>query len=286
MHIGVIAQRLGLPVLEAIDMAARLGVDGVQLYSVSRTENMLEYDGAARRAVMRRAADAGVEIAAVCGEVGGFGFRLADKNPERIALSRRNIDLALDLGCRIVSSHIGVVRADPADDLYCRQRDALREVGAYAAAHDAFFAVETGPEPAEVLKRLLDEVASPAVAVNFDPANFVMVLNADPVAAVGILAPYIVHTHAKDGVHFQACDPERVYEAFARGGIRQLMAETGNLFAECPLGSGNIDWVEYIRSLRDISYTGYLTIEQEVTSRSPEQTGDAVKFLRKVLNDA
>ena len=39
----------------------------------------------------------------------------------------------------------------------------------------AHFAVETGPEPAAVLKQFLDSLGSRGVAVNLDPANLVMV---------------------------------------------------------------------------------------------------------------
>lgn len=49
------------------------------------------------------------------------------------------------------------------------------------------------------------------MAVNLDPANFVMVTGDDPVQAVYNLKDYIVHTHAKDGVKLHDSNPEAVY---------------------------------------------------------------------------
>jgi len=99
------------------------------------------------------------------------------------------------------------------------------------------FAIETGPEPAAVLKRLLDAADSPGVGVNLDPANLVMVTGDDPVAAARLLGPRVVHTHAKDGRKLQACDAAEVYGAFADGGFAQLEKRMGRLFEEVPLGA-------------------------------------------------
>ena len=285
MKIGVIAQRLQRPLFECLALAAEMKLDGVQLYSVSRRENLLEFSRTQRREIADFCVGYGLEITAICGEVGGYGFRLAEKNPERIELTRRNIDLALDLGCRIVTTHIGMVRNDRHDELYRNQAAALREVGAYAAARNAVVAIETGPEPASVLKMLLEDIGSPGIGINFDPANLVMVLGADEVAELQALAPYVVHTHAKDGVHYRACDPEAVYDAFARGGIRQLVANTGELFREMPLGQGAVKWNAYLRTLQAIDPNLFLTIEREI---GEDPTGDTIlagKFLRERLTE-
>jgi len=144
-------------------------------------------------------------------------------------------------------------------------------------------AVETGPETAAELAEFLRRVGSPGIRVNFDPANLKMVHNADIAEAVRILGSDIVHTHAKDGVHYRRCDPERVYDAFARGGFEQLVAETGRLFAETPLGRGQVDFPRYLAALRNVGYDGYLTIEREVGSNPAADIREAVEFLRNQL---
>jgi len=110
-----------------------------------------------------------------------------------------------------------------------------------------------------------------------------MIQNSDPTAAVHLLKNHIVHTHAKDGIHIKKCNPEMIYTAFAKGGIKQLTAKTGDLFKETPLGQGGINWKEYIQALRDIGYKGFLTIEREVGENPISDIASAIKFLNKIL---
>ena len=138
----------------------------------------------------------------------------------------------------------------------------------------AHFAIETGPEPAAVLKQFLDGLHSTGVAVNLDPANLVMVTGDDPVRAVHTLRDYIVHTHAKDGVKLADNDPEVVY------GLVKNDVPTGRGFEEVPLGEGAVDWPRYLAALDEIGYRGYLTIEREVGPDPAADIAMAVRFLR------
>ena len=151
----------------------------------------------------------------------------------------------------------------------------------YGESIGVTLAVETGPETAVTLKRFIDAVGSKGLGVNYDPANLKMVLDEDVVKGAGILGPHIVHTHAKDGVHYAKCDPFRVYNSFAEGGFEALVAETGQLFAEVPLGEGQVPWDEYLAALRAIPYDGYLTIEREVGADPAADIAKAVAFLRE-----
>ena len=283
MKIGVIAQRFAKPLDEALALAASTGVDGVQLYAVSPRENLLESSPAERRELVRRCADLGLEIFSVCGEVGGFGFREADANPRNIDKIRRSMDLALSLGCGIVTSHIGVIQPAPSPKR-AAQQDSLRKIGTYAAACGAVLAIETGPERGAVLKEFLDELAQPGIAVNLDPGNMAMITGEDPCVTAEILAPYIRHTHLKDGCHYHDCEPEQVYAAFASGGIKQLFAEHGAAFMEKPIGSGSVDWPRYLSTLHRLRLDRFpAVIEREVSPRSVPEARSAVTFLTSFL---
>ena len=153
--------------------------------------------------------DLGLEMAAVCGDFGGHGFTSAEDNPKRIDDSKKVMDLALDLGCHVVTTHIGVVPADKSHPRYAVMASACEQLGRFGERVGASFAIETGPEPAAVLRAMLDDIAVPkGIGVNFDPANLVMVLREDIPKAVATLGPYIVHTHAKDGVNLKPVDAE------------------------------------------------------------------------------
>ena len=271
--IGIMADSLRLPFAESLQKCRQLGADGVQLYAVSG-EMAPEAQTPEKIAEKRRIlADNGLAVSALCGDFGGHGFCLAEENPEKILRSKRIVDLALALGCHVVTTHIGVVPADAGCDRY------RMELAEYAHRNGAWFAVETGPEPAARLRQFLDSLGTPGVGVNMDPANLVMVTDDDPVAAVHTLAPYIVHTHAKDGVLRKKTDPQIIYDFFAEGGIGDLRLE--EYFLETPLGEGSVPFDDYLHALDDIGYRGYLTIEREVGADPAADIRKAVAFLRQ-----
>jgi len=225
--IGVMADSFRLSVLDGVRKAAEVGADGIQVYAVGGELAPEAMDAAAREDFKKLCAGLGLEIAALCGDLGGHGFELAAENPGKVARSKLIVDLAVDLGTAVVTTHIGVVPEDPECEKYRNMRSACRELGRYAESRGVTFAIETGPETAAVLKRFLDDVGSKGVGVNLDPANLVMVVADDPVAAARTLGDYIIHTHAKDGVQLQPCDPSEVYGAFAGGGFAELEKRMG-----------------------------------------------------------
>ncbi len=281
-RIGVMTDSLRLPLGEALRTARELGADGVQAYAVSGEMAPEALDAGGRRRLREGLEVLGLAPAALCGDLGGYGFERAEETPEKIARSKRIVDLAADLGAPVVTTHIGVVPEQAADPVRGTLLAACRELGAYADARGVSFAIETGPEPADVLRDFLREVDTPGVGVNLDPANFVMVTGEDPVRAVGILGPWIVHTHAKDGVKLADCDAREVYHAFASGGFGALVERMGRLFEEVPLGEGSVPWAAYLDALEAVGFRGFLTIEREVGARPAEDIRAAVRFLREI----
>jgi len=84
----------------------------------------------------------------------------------------------------------------------------------------------------------------------------------DPVEGVFALQKYIVHTHAKDGV----------------------MVGNREGYRELPLGSGDVDFDNYLLALNKIGYTGFLTIEREVGDDPEADIKLAKEFLTEKLN--
>jgi len=281
--IGIISDWLRLPFRESMEKCAAMGANGVQLYAVEgkmSPENLTASQIKDKRNIIH---GCGLEVSALCGDLGGHGFSLKDENGKKIEKSKRIVDLALELGSRVVTTHIGVIPADNTCNTYQTMQQACNELAEYAYSNGAFFAIETGPEPATRLKCFLDSLDSKGVAVNFDPANLVMVTDDDPVQAVYTLKDYIVHTHAKDGIMFQKTDPKIIYDFFADGGIGDLRLD--EYFKEMPLGHGNVDFDKYLCALKDIGYNGYLTIEREVGANPMADIQMAVDFLKGKLAD-
>lgn len=277
--IGVMLESFKLDTNSAIKKAAEIGAKGIQMYATSGAHAPENMSAAQRRELLDRMKSNGLVFSALCGDL-GMGFGNPDKNPELIEKSKRILELAKDLECDIVTTHIGVVPNEPSHPRYQIMQEACGELCRFADTLDAHFAIETGPETSLTLKGFLDSLGSKGVAVNFDPANLVMVTGDDPVQAVYNLKDYIVHTHAKDGVKLQDGDPEVIY------GIKYIedMIGEGELYRELPLGQGDVPYVPYLRALNDIGYRGFLTIEREVGDNPVDDIVFAADFLRNKMN--
>ncbi len=281
MKIGVVTDCLKLPLEQALLTARRLGIDGVQIYATTGIFNPEELTSERKEFYRALLKENGLEISALCGDMGGYGFEIEADNAIRIRKTKRILDLAQEFGTSIVTTHIGVIPTDTENPRFSVMLKAMNECGRYAYAKGMTLAIETGPEMANTLKKFLDKTDG-GIGVNLDPANFTMVTGQDAVEAVEILKDYIVHTHVKDGRKLDAdLDPEAVYHAFAVGGVEALNACKG--FEELPIGQGDVDWKRYIAALKRIGYNGYLTIEREAGENPYEDIEGAIKFIRANL---
>lgn len=278
--IGTLADWFGVGILEGIRASESCGATGVQLYAWNELDPRkatVEHI----RSIQAQLRSCHQAVTALCGELGGHGFELAQDNPEKIEYLKRTVDLAQSLDCNVVTTHIGRVPEDRESQRWANMLSACQEVGAYAAQKGVTIAVETGPEPVERLMDFLSLCAG-GMGVNYDPANLVMVTQVDEVEGVYKAGSAIVHTHAKDGRCNHYAGPEEVYEIFAQGGIEALNT-VSTYFTETPLGQGNVRWPAYLKALLDVGYDGYLTIEREVGKNAAADIRLAVQFLQEQI---
>jgi L-ribulose-5-phosphate 3-epimerase len=279
MRIGAMVESFRVGLEAGLEAAKAVGADGVQIYATSGAMHPDSLDGPGRGALKRRIAGLGLELAALCGDF-GHGFQDPAKNPKLLDDSKKVMDLAMDLGSTVVTTHVGVVPADKKVKRYAVMAKACEELGRYGERIGATFAIETGPEPAAVLKALLDDIAMPkGIGVNFDPANLVMVCRDNVVDAVKALGKYIVHTHAKDGRNLQPVkDVEVLYGLKPSPDGKKV--SWGDYMKELPLGEGDVNFDTYLAALRAEHFDGYLTLEREVGENPRKDIEQAVRFLK------
>lgn len=256
LKVGVMIESFRLGVRGGIAKAAELGAEGFQIYVTSGEMYPDNLSQSGRREFLDFVNSQGLVISALCGDF-GQPYDREEGLDELISKTRKVIDLAVDLKTPIITTHIGVVVDDPNAKSRQIMADALNNVGAYADSRGVVFATETGPEPGPVLAEFIAGLKTDAVKANFDPANLAM-MGFGVIEGVKSLAPYIVHTHAKDGVRHDD----------GRG-------------EEVPLGEGSVPWDEYIAEMDKNGYTGFYTIEREVGDNPAEDIRKAIDFLRK-----
>ncbi len=194
---------------------------------------------------------------------GGFGDPAT--RPERLERFQWALKRTQELGLNDLMLHAGFIpeEGDPARKPFL---DCLARVGDLAGRAGVTVAFETGQESAKLLRRTLDDLRSPQLKVNFDPANMLLYDKDDPLEVLELLAPDIRSVHLKDA---------------NRPGV------PGTWGSEVPLGEGSTNTAAFVRALRKIGFQGPLCIEREVGTQA-ERFADiqhGVKYLRQCLND-
>ena len=283
MKLGVITDCFKQPLEDSLKLAGQLGFAGVQIYATTGEFSPETLTAERKSEIKTLLTGNGLEISALCGDMGGHGYEIEADNAERIEKTKAIIDLAVEFGTSVITTHIGVIPDDRNHPRYQVMLNALNACGSYAKEKGITLAIETGPETAPTLKMFLDDTTG-GVGVNLDPANFVMVTGQDPVEAVELLGKYIVHTHVKDGKLLKKTDPKIIYDCFAEGGIEAL--NIADYFIETPLGEGNVDFPKYIAALQKVGFDGYLTIERETGADPAADIVIARDMVKGILQNA
>ena len=171
---------------------------------------------------------------------GGFGDPAT--RPERLERLAWALDRTVALGLADLTLHAGFL-PEAGDPGRKGMLDTLARAGQMAAEKGVTLAFETGQESALLLRLTLDELKSPRIKVNFDPANMLLYDMGDPIHAVEILGPDIRSVHVKDA---------------------RRPAIAGQWGEEVPLGEGEVDIPRFIKTLKAIGYAGPLVVEREV----------------------
>ena len=281
MKIGAMVESFRLGFRGGVEKAASLGVSGIQAFATDGELAPEKMTAEKIRETLDIVKSNGVVFSAICGDF-GYGFNDAEKNRYYIDKSKRVLDLSLELGCGIVTTHIGHIaeESDPAKIEVMRK--ACRHLAEYADSVGAVFAIETGSDRGCVLAQFLESLGAGGVKVNFDPANLVMCQDERPEEALKYLGKYIVHTHAKDGIMLKK-SVEGKLELDDEAKKHAAMMEMGKKYLELPLGKGGVDFDVYLPALKATGFDGFLTIEREVGENPASDISMAVEFLREKI---
>ncbi len=266
----------------SLKTAKKIGVDGIQAYCHADDSDAVIRANITKNEIQEIKNfmnGEGLEFSAICGDFGCKMYYMPEKCRDLIDREKKVLELAKELGTNIVTTHIGAVPEVKNCMQYESMHDVCKELADFADSINGHFAVETGPEKSALLKSFLDDLESKGVGVNLDPANLVMCAGDVPQLAVKNLKDYIVHTHAKDGIMVNHADTKQLYAAYYYGMPRL----EGEFYRELPLGTGGVNWNEYVKALKEIGYNGYLTIERECGDTPENDISLAYNFLKSKI---
>lgn len=256
--LGLVLETTGLPVRQGLAAAAKLGVSGVQADAAGDLlPDRLTDTG--RREFRTLLKSFNLELSAVNCPL-RRGLDAAESHQQRLDHVRKVMQLAFDLGARKVIVPLPKVADDQKTPRASVMRESLRDLGTFGDRVGTDLALEAGLDPGDKVRDYLATFDRGSLAVNFDPANFL--LNGfDPLSSLAALAGKVIHTHARDG-----------RTATVSGGAREV-----------PVGAGDIEWLLYVATLESIDYRGYLTLDRESGEDRFADVAAGVKFLRRFV---
>ncbi|MGC9320042.1 MAG: sugar phosphate isomerase/epimerase family protein [Armatimonadota bacterium] len=268
---------LGMDRYEAMELVAQWGIGGVHLTASGpfAPENLTRRQ---RRDLVRHVESLGLTISAIMRWGGGVDLCEEEDWEENVEEGKRLLELAADLECGIWGAHVGVMPWETSDPGWQNMVRAMEVLGEHGESVGACVAIEMGPEPPRIVRRLIETVGSEAIRVNYDPANLIIwpsllaqrsgeeydrecaLEQYEPVEGARTLGEFVVHCHAKDAI----------------------VQEDGQ-YLEVPLGTGWVDFERWVSLLDDeAGYEGFYAIEREVGDDPVGDIRRAVEFLRSI----
>jgi sugar phosphate isomerase/epimerase len=196
---------------------------------------------------------------------GSLGLVPKEYRAKRLEDLKRGAKFAFDLGVMSIVSHTGYIPDNPKSEEHIGVVEALRELCTELKSRGQTFAFETGEELPYTLGKMITEIGTGNVGVNFDPANFITGGRGNPTDAMDYLGTKIHGMHAKDGVP----------AVFGKVEGKQTQ-----------IGEGKVDFEKLLAQLKAFGYNGDIVIEHEMYGR-PDRDGDIKKakvYLENLIN--
>ena len=121
---------------------------------------------------------------------------------------------------------------------------------------------ETGQETATTLLGVLEELRPLKAGVNFDPANMILYGMGDPVKSLEVLLPLVVQVHIKDALP---------------------AAKKGEWGREVVVGTGAVDWAEFLSVLTRFRKPINMVFEREAGDQRAQDIAAGLRSLQHVL---
>ena len=244
--------------LDLIGVAKEMGFDGIEFIDLMPTGGMSDLEYAA---VLRDAAEkAGIEIVAYTIGADFLGEKGWEAEAQRLF---GQVDVAEALGAKLMRHDAtGGFKGEDAkyksfDSALPILANGCRMVTEYAVQKGIATMVENHGyfcQDSVRVEKLVNEVANPNFGLLVDMGNF-MCADDEPAKAVGTVAKYAKHVHAKD-FHKKSGNGPAPGDGFFR-------TRGGDYLRGAVVGHGDVPVYQCVQTLKRSGYDGYVTIEFE-----------------------
>jgi sugar phosphate isomerase/epimerase len=165
-----------------------------------------------------------------------------DSWPKTWENMQQMVPVAEDLNLDYVMFHAGFLPRDRTAPSFGKLKKRIEMIADAFAQIGACIGLESGQEDAQTLLQFLEYIERDHVGINFDPANMILYDKGDPVETLKLLVPHVIQCHIKDAVKSQ---------------------ERGAWGREVVVGTGQVNWSDFLCVLQDSEFDGPLAIERE-----------------------
>lgn len=235
-------------VVDFVKWAGTTKAEGVELLDVFWKDQETELPQ-----VKAALAETGLKVG--CYAVGNnFVNPNPDIRAEQVDIIRRGVDMAVELGAKVVRVFAGdLAEGISFDDARGWIVDGLRKAAEYAEKHGITLALENHGKLAgrsQQVIGIIQDVGSQYLKSTIDCGNFLLV-DEDPKEAIANLASYAGHVHFKD------------FRPYREGDTQAYEALSGKKFVGTIAGEGSVDLKKALSDLKATSYQGWLSVEFE-----------------------
>ncbi len=166
--------------------------------------------------------------------------------------------LAAKLGIKLVTFHAGFLPHAESDPAFAKLLERIACIADLFAGKGLTLGFETGQETAETLQIFLQKLNRSNVGVNFDPANLILYDRGNPIESLRLLGQWLVQCHLKDATKTKL---------------------PGSWGEEVAVGTGEVDWAAFLRTLVELKFSGDLCIEREAGTQRVADICAAKQFV-------
>ena len=255
VKIGIQTRSLKQPLRQALNTAARLGGDGVEI-DARHELRPSDLSRTGLREFHKLLEDLNLRVSAVAFPT-RRGYDDPDDLERRVLATQDAMRFAADLRADVIINDIGNIPEKTEDPGFRRMVEALTAIAATGERAGVRLAAQTTSASPNDLARVIAALPDHSTGIDLYPSGLIAAGHS-PVATIELLGPNVLHIHA--------CDA-----------IRDASTRRTN---EVELGRGSADFPELLGLLSEFNFRGWITIERRESPNPIPDIENAVAFLR------